>query len=102
MKIDFFKKENSFKKKDFIFHSNLCWIIVFTIAIVIILFSFIFNYRLFIQMNEEPVLSSTNDNGQLPLVNQNRIEKVLNIFSERENNSQQILNSISPVVDPSL
>jgi len=102
MKINFFKKENSFKKKDFTFHSNLCWIIVFIITIIIILLSFVFSYHLFIQINQEPALPLTNNNGQLPVVNQDRIEKVLNVFSERENNSKQILNSFSPVVDPSL
>ncbi|MFA6353651.1 MAG: hypothetical protein WCW93_01835 [Candidatus Paceibacterota bacterium] len=102
MKIDFFKKEKSFKKKDFIFHLNLYWIVVLIITISIIFLSFIFSYRLFMQINQEPILSVTNKNGQLPVVNQDRIEKVLNVFSERESNSKQILNSSLSVVDPSL
>lgn len=102
MKITLFKKENSFKKKDFTFHPNLYWKIVLISAVIIILLSFIFSYRLFVQINQEPVLSFTNENGQLPIVNEDRIEKVLNYFSEIEKNSNQILNSPSPVVDPSL
>jgi lipid-A-disaccharide synthase-like uncharacterized protein len=102
MKINFFKKENNFKKKDFTFYPNLYWKIVLIGTVIIILLSFIFSYRLFVQINQEPVSSFANENGQLPTVNENRIEKVLNYFSEREKNSNQILNSSSPIVDPSL
>jgi hypothetical protein len=102
MKINFFKKENSFKKKDFTFHPNFYWKIILIGTIVIILLSCIFSYLLFVQVNQEPALSFTNENEQLPTVNEDRIEKVLNYFSEREQNSNQILNSSSSVVDPSL
>ena len=102
MKINFFKKENNFKKKDFIFYPSLYWKIFIISAIIIILLSFIFGYRLFRQINQEPILLFTNEGGQLPVVNQDRIKKVLNYFSEREKKSTKILNSPAPAVDPSL
>ncbi len=102
MKINFFKKENSFKKKDLIFHPNFYWKIILLCVFVMIILSFLFGYRLFVQTNQEPIFSVTNDNGQFSMINKNRIEKVLNYFSEREKKSIEILNSPTPVVDPSL
>lgn len=102
MKIDFFKKEKSFKKKDFSFHPNLYWRIVAISAIIIILSTFLFSYRLFRQINQESILPLANVDGQLPIVNKDRIEKVLNYFSEREKKSTEILNSRTSIVDPSL
>jgi hypothetical protein len=101
MKIKFFKKENNFKKKDFTFNPNLYWKLAVGGALVIVLLSSFFGYRLFTQINQEPVLSATNVGGQIPMVKKDRIEKVLNYFSAREQKSTEILNSPSPVVDPS-
>jgi len=102
MKINFFKKENSFKKKDFTSRPNFYWKIVLFSTAIMILLSFVFSYHLFGQINQEPVLSFTNEDGKLGTINKDRILKVLNYFSEREKNSVEILNSPAPVVDPSL
>jgi hypothetical protein len=102
MKIKLFKKGNDFKKKDFAFNPNLYWKFVVGGVFVMILLSFFFGYRLFMQINQEFVLSVTNNGGQVPLINKDRIDKVLNYFSEREKRSALILNSPIPVVDPSL
>src|ERR1035437_1446217 len=102
MKIEFFKKENNFKKKDFTFKPNLYW--KFTLlgtSIVIILF-LLFGYYLFEQINKEFVLSLSSDNGQIPTVNQGRFTEVLNYFSEKEQKTNEILNSPVSVVDPSM
>jgi len=102
MKINFFKKDNSFKKKDHTFHSNFFWKIILLCAFIIILFSFVFSYRLFMQTNQESILSTANNSGELPLVNKDSLGKVLNYFSEKEKRSIEVLNSPAPVVDPSL
>jgi cell division protein FtsW (lipid II flippase) len=102
IKINLFKKEKSFKKKDFTFHSNFYWRIILLCTTIIIILSFIFSYNLYIQISEEPVLPIENNDGQFPLVNKDRIDKVLNYFSEREKKSIEILNSPASVVDPSL
>ncbi|MFA6258041.1 MAG: hypothetical protein WC671_03495 [Candidatus Paceibacterota bacterium] len=102
MKINLFKKEKSFKKKDFTFFTNFYWRIILLCAVVIIFLSFLFSYRLFVQINQDSVLPIENNDGQLPIVNKDRINQVLNYFSEREKKSIEILNSPAPVVDPSL
>lgn len=102
MKIKFFKKENNFKKKNFAFNPNLFWEIAVCGAFIMILLSLFFGYRLFAQINQELVLSDIDKNEQVLQINKDRIEKVLNYFSEREKKSNQILNSPAPVVDPSL
>ncbi|MFA6177705.1 MAG: hypothetical protein WC694_02315 [Candidatus Paceibacterota bacterium] len=101
IKINLFKKEKSFKKKDFIFHTHFYWRIVLFCAVVIIFLSFLFSYRIFMQINQDHILSNTNDSGQSPMINKERIKKVLNYFSEREKKSAEILNSSAPVADPS-
>ena len=102
MKIKFFKKENNFKKKDFTLNPNFYWKIAVMFIFFSTVLSFFFGYRLFIKINQESILPITNNDEQLPIVNEDRIEKVLNYFSEREIKSNQILNSPAPVVDPSL
>jgi len=102
MKINLFKKENSFKKKEFTFHTNFYWKIILLCAFVMISFSFVFGYYLFIQTSQESILPTTNNDMELFLIKKNNLEKVLNSFSEREKKSIEILNSSVPVVDPSL
>jgi len=102
MKINFFKKENNFEKKDFTFRPNFYWRIILFGTTIILFLSFIFSYHLFKQINQESVLLPTNEDGQSGTINKDRILKVLNYFSEREKNSIRILNSPAPVVDPSL
>ena len=102
MNINFFKKEKSFKKKNFAFNPNLYWKIFVAGTFVIILFIFYFGYNLFMQINQESAISVTNASGQIPTVRPDQMKKALDNFSERETKSNQIINSPSPVVDPSL
>lgn len=102
MKINFIKKKNSLKKKEFIFHANFYWRIILLGAAVTIFSSFIFSYRLFTQTNQESVLPPANENKTADVAIQDRISKALNYFSEKENKSDKILNSPPAIVDPSL
>jgi hypothetical protein len=102
MNIKFFKKENSFKKKNFKLNAGLYWKIFISGTFVIILFIFYFGYNLFTQINQEPAVSVLPGTSQIQIVDTNRIQKVLNIFSAREKVSEQIINTPSLVVDPSL
>ena len=102
MKIQFIKKENSFKKKNFVFHPDLYWELAIFIAFIMIILSFFFGYYLFTQINQEPAPSDNNAGAQVPTVNKDRLEKDLNYFFDRAQKSYDILNSPSPVVDPSL
>jgi hypothetical protein len=102
MKINFFKKENNFKKKDFSFNTNFYWKLAVAVASVGVLWAFFFGYNLFMQINQESSFLSANPGTQIPTVDQNRLNKDLNYFSDRQRKSADILNSPSPVVDPSL
>jgi len=102
MKIKFFKKENKFKKKDFVFNLNLYWELAVCVSLILIVFSFFFGYQLFMRINREPILPVGNDSGQVPTVDKDRLGKILNYFSDREKKLSNILNSPAPVVDPSL
>lgn len=102
MMMKLFKKKNNFKKKDFVFNPNLYWRIALFCMLIIITLSSFFGYHLFTQINQEPVLPVAQDDGQIPTVDKDRILKVLQYFSIREQKSSEILNSPSPVIDPSL
>ncbi len=102
MKIQFFKKENDFKKKNFGFNPNLYWEFAVIMVFMFIILSAISGYYLFMQINQEPIVSSPATNTRAGAVDKNRIDKALNYFSDREKKSAQIINSPAPVVDPSL
>jgi hypothetical protein len=102
MKIDFFKKENNFKKKNSALGPNFYWEIIVFITIIILVSSFFFAYSFFQQINKEYPLLTIYDSGQVPNVDKVRIENVLNYFSDREQKTKEILSSPAPVVDPSL
>ena len=102
MKINFFKKKNNFKKKSFEINPNFYWEITVLVILIVIVAFFVFGYCLFVNTNQEFVLSTVSGAGQVGTVNKDRIEKVLNLFSERAQTSTEILSSGVPVVDPSI
>ncbi|MCC7160492.1 hypothetical protein IT399_02120 [Candidatus Nomurabacteria bacterium] len=102
MKINFFTKKNSFKKRDFNFNTSFYWKIAVISGFLMIILVFFFGYNLFVQINKETILPDSSAGGQSPTVNKEKLEKVLNIFSGKEEKSLQIINSRAPVVDPSL
>ena len=63
--------------------------------------SALFGWYIFSQVNKDPDTLTNITLGQVGTVNKNRIDKDLEYFSQRSINSQDILNSPSPVVDPS-
>lgn len=102
MKINFFTKANNFKKKDFNFNTSLYWKIALLIGLLIIMASSFFGYNLFTKINQETILPDSNAGGQGPSVDKGRLEKIIDLFSKREDKSLQIINSPVTVVDPSL
>jgi hypothetical protein len=102
MKINFFKKENKFKKENFRLNFNFYWELAIFITFILMLVSLSFGYYVFKQINQEPDLQTLQGSEQYPKINKDRIDKVLLYFSEKENKSNTILNSGVPVVDPSL
>ncbi|MFA6077083.1 MAG: hypothetical protein WC735_03345 [Candidatus Paceibacterota bacterium] len=104
MKIKFLKKEKSFKKKkeNLLLNINFYWQLAVLFIFVVILLSSFFGYYLFTQTNKELVLSTVDVIPEVETVKKERIEKVLEYFSRREQKSDKILNSPAPVIDPSL
>ncbi|MFA6301371.1 MAG: hypothetical protein WC609_03425 [Candidatus Paceibacterota bacterium] len=102
MEIKFFKKEKSFKKEGFHPSPSVLWKFVLLATAGLIIVSFIFAYNLFLQVNKEFVPTDENTKGQIRIVKKEEIQKTLEYFSEREKRSAEIMNSLFPVVDPSL
>ena len=103
MKIDFLKKKIDYKKKHFTFNPQLFWQIILCFTLVMVVAAFFFGFNLYMQTEQEANSSVLKNTEQpAPYVDKSRIEKVLGYFSNREKNSDQILNSSSTVADPSL
>ena len=102
MKIEFFKKRRNFKKGGISSGPDFFWNILLLIALLIILTSFVLGFILFRQVNKEPILSLEDINEKSQTLDKEKLEKVLEYFSDRKNKSTDILNSPSPIVDPSL
>ncbi len=103
MKIEFFKKKNNFNKKKSTPSPDLYWKFTVIGAFTIILVSFIFGYHLFMNIDQQTMTGvDTVDSLQSPKIDDARLQKALNYFSERQNKSNEILNNPVPVVDPAL
>ena len=102
MKIKFFKIKKDYRKEDFKIKADIYWkILVIFFALVIFGF-FIFAFNLFIQTNKEDVPIIQNNNDKIGNNEKEKIKDALKYFSERENKSNEILNSTLPIIDPSL
>lgn len=101
MKIQFLKKEKKFKKENLTINVGFYWKIILYVVFTLIVSFFAFGFYLFLQIDKGPsveeVLPVKSD-----VVQKERIDKVLNGFSVKEEKTEEILNTVSPVVDPSL
>ncbi len=104
MKMNFFKKEKDWKKEkeNFWLNINLYWKLSACFMFVVFVLSLFFGYVSFTKISKEFVLSPGDVSSQIKMVKKERIKKVLDYFSLREQKSKEILNSPTPVVDPSL
>ena len=103
MKIKFFKREKNFSKKESLWlNINLYWELAVCFMFVMTALAVFFGYYLFMQINKEPVMPLNSGGEQVETVKKERIEKTLEYFSLRKQKSDQILNSPSSVIDPSL
>ena len=102
MQISFFKNKNNFKKGNLKIRPDFYWHIILSFGILLILLSAVFGFYLFEQTERESNLSINSSNELIPTVKKERIDKVLEFFTLREQKSKEIINSPSSVVDPSL
>lgn len=101
LKLNFFKKNNIFKKKNYDIDADFYWKIILYITFFLLLAGALFGFYLYFQINKDKTFSETSNSLKVGTVNKTRIEKVLEYFSMRSNKSEDIMNSSSPVVDPS-
>ena len=102
MQIKFFKRKKSFKKGGLGTNPEFFWDILLFLALAIIILSFIFGFILFRKINRDAISAVDSISEKSQTINKERIDKVLQYFSDREKKSIEILNSSAPVVDPSL
>ncbi len=100
MEINFFKKKKKFRKGGMDIKPDLYWRYILYMVFVLIIASCAFGIYLFWGVNTEsaPIVNSSGQD----MIKKERLDKVLEYFSEREKKSVEILNSPSPIVDPSL
>ncbi len=102
MKLKFLKNKRNFRKKISQINPNIYWNFILYSIFILIALSFVFGFWLFAKTNNESFVSDKDSGGQLGIVKKERLDEVLEYFSEREKKSNEILTSPSPVVDPSL
>ncbi len=102
MQIKFFKIKKSFRKENFKINPDTYWKFILSMAFAIMILSFVFGFYLFRQINKKSILPMGSISGQIEIIKKERIDKVLEYFSKRKKKSIEILNSPSPIIDPSL
>jgi len=103
MKINFLKtkKQKKFKKQNFDINVNFYWRFLLFISLALIIVAFVFNTYLFLKINGDFVAPEIKTSGQIEKVKQIRVKNVLDYFTGKETKSTSILNSPSPIIDPS-
>ena len=101
MRLKFFKREKKLKKGGFHTNPDISWEIVLYLAFALIVASFVFGFFLLKEIGKEPGASELSGRGQAKIIEKERIDRALDYFAEREKKSVEILNSPSPIVDPS-
>ena len=101
MDIKIFKKKKKFVKRNLEKKLNFYWKSILYVTFILIFIFCVFGFYLFIKTNKELVLPINNVNEQDALKKES-ISIILDLFKDREKRSQEILNSSSPIVDPSL
>ena len=102
MNIEFLKTKKIFQKKEYKVNVGVYWKAVLGVVFIIIVLSFFYGVNLFLDINKDPIVSSASVSGQVEKNRKIRIDKILEYFSQKEKDSERILTSPSPVVDPSL
>lgn len=102
MKLEIPKFKKSFKKESFSVNPNTYFRYVIIISFAVILVGFGFGFYSFKEFGSDSSSTTNNYEKTIELSKKEKIKKVLEYFSERENKSIEIVNSPAPVTDPSL
>ncbi len=101
MDLNFLKKKKKFKKTELGNKPNIYWKYILLSTVILVLGAFVFGFILFSRVNNGADVSSVEIPAQ-EAVKADRLDKVLQYFAGREKRSIEILNSPSPIIDPSL
>jgi hypothetical protein len=103
MKINFLKikKQKKFKKQSFDISVNFYWEFLLFVSLALIILAFVFGIYLFLKINKDFIAPEIKTSGQIEKVKQTRVRNILDYFTEKEIKSTSILNSPSPIIDPS-
>ena len=101
MELKSIKRKKKFKKGGSRIKPNLYWKYILYMTFFLILISFVFAFYLFIKTNKELSLP-TIKTSKKETIKEEELDNALDYFKEREKKSTEILNSPSPIVDPSL
>ncbi len=102
MEIKFLKIKKNFRKENPKINPEIYWKVVIILAFLLMIASFIFAYNLFVETNKDDFQAIENNNVQTGNKEKTRIENALEYFSLRAKKSNEILNSPTSIVDPSL
>ncbi len=100
--LDFLKRKKVFTKENLQPNLNLYWVVVFFLGFVVTIFVLFFGWYVFKDLRLEEDIQSQSGNRMLRKISKDRLNANLEVFSQREAKSVEIINSISGVVDPSL
>jgi hypothetical protein len=101
MNLKFLKKKKKFKKGGLGIKPDLYWQYILFVTFILIFLASIFGLYIFWEVNNKSTLPVSNI-GEQEAIKKERIDKILEYFQEREKKSLEIINSPSPIVDPSL
>ncbi|MEI6581050.1 MAG: hypothetical protein WCO07_02660 [bacterium] len=102
MDINFLKPKKNFTKKEYQVNFDIYWKVIIFVFFIIIISSFFYGFSFFVEINKDFVSSNITTNVQVEQNRKVRLDKILEYFKEREKKSEKIINSSSPVVDPSI
>jgi hypothetical protein len=101
MQIKFPKFKRSFKKGGIHNSPDIYWDIIQLVSLLIILASMVYGFFLFRTINDAFNQTNNNVSDKNTAVNKDRIESALKVFEIKEKTSLDIINSPSPIIDPS-
>jgi len=101
MNLKFLKKKKKFKKGGLGIKPDLYWQYILLATFILIILASVFSLYIFWEVNNASILPASNT-GEQEAIKKERIDKVLEYFQERGKKSLEIINSPSPIIDPSL
>jgi hypothetical protein len=102
MEIKIFQKQKNFKKNGFVPNPTFYWNLILVLAFVIILVTIVWGFIFFQQISTDSGVFLDDVHKKVEVVDSSRIKKTLEYFQEREKESAKIINSPSPISDPSI